>query len=145
MPIKQYKPTSAGRRFASVNAHAEVTKKTPEKSLLRPWKDNAGRNHHGKITVRGRGGSTKRMYRLIDFKRNERDGIVGKITAIEYDPNRSSHIALVEYTDKVKRYIIAPLGLKVGDTIVAQRDSPADPQVGNNMRLRDIHIGLDVQ
>ena len=144
MPIKQYKPTSAGRRFASVNAHAEVTKKTPEKSLLRPWKDNAGRNHHGKITVRGRGCSTKRMYRLIDFKRNERDGIVGKITAIEYDPNRSSHIALVEYTDKVKRYIIAPLGLKVGDTIVAQGDAPADPKVGNNMRLRDIPTGLDV-
>lgn len=144
MPIRIYKPTSAGRRFASVNAHAEVTKKTPEKSLLRPWKDKGGRNHHGKITVRGRGGSTKRMYRVIDFKRHDRDGIEATVIGIEYDPNRSSHIALLKYADGVKRYIIAPAQIKVNDKIIAKGDGPADPKVGNAMRLKDIPTGLDV-
>lgn len=144
MPIRIYKPTSAGRRNASVNAHAEVTKFEPEKSLLKPWRQKAGRNHHGKITVRGRGGGAKRMYRMIDFKRLDRDGIEGQIVGVEYDPNRSSHIALVRYQDGVKRYIIAPAGIKPGDTIVARGDGPAEPTVGNNMRLRDIPTGLDV-
>ncbi len=144
MPIKIYKPTSAGRRNASVNAHAEVTKKRPEKSLLRPWHDAAGRNHHGKITVRGRGGGVKRMYRVIDFKRMDRDGIEGTVVGVEYDPNRSAHIALIQYTDKVKRYIISPQGLKVGDVIVSKGDGPAEPKTGNSMRLRDIPTGLDV-
>lgn len=144
MPIRTYKPTSAGRRFASVNAHAEVTKKSPEKALLRPWKDKGGRNHHGKITVRGRGGSTKRMYRVIDFKRHDRDGIEATVIGVEYDPNRSSHIALLKYADGVKRYIIAPAQIKVNDKIIAKGDGPADPKIGNAMRLKDIPTGLDV-
>ncbi|MBX3404286.1 MAG: 50S ribosomal protein L2 [Phycisphaeraceae bacterium] len=144
MPIKIYKPTSAGRRNASVNAHAEVTKKSPERSLLRPIKRTSGRNHHGKITVRGRGGGAKRMYRVIDFRRADRDGIEGKVVGIEYDPNRSAHIALVRYADGVKRYIIAPQGLTDGDTVLSSGSGPVEPQVGNNMRLRDIPAGLDV-
>lgn len=144
MPIRIYKPTSAGRRNASVNSHVEVTKTRPEKSLLRPMVKSGGRNHSGKITVRGVGGGAKRLYRVIDFKRYDRDGIAGKIVAIEYDPNRSCHIALVEYADGVKRYIPSPAGIKVGDTIESSADGPVDPKVGNNMRLRDIPTGLDV-
>lgn len=144
MPIRIYKPTSAGRRFASVNMHSEVTKKKPEKSLLSPWHQKSGRNHHGKITVRGRGGGAKRKYRVIDFKRADRDGIEATVVGIEYDPNRSAHIALLQYTDGVKRYIIAPAGLKAGSKIIAQGTEAAEPQIGNNMRLRDIPTGLDV-
>jgi large subunit ribosomal protein L2 len=144
MPIRIYKPTSAGRRFASVNAHSEVTKFKPEKNLLRKQSKLGGRNHSGKVTMRGIGGGAKRMYRLIDFKRADRDGILGKVIGIEYDPNRSSHIALIEYTDKVRRYVISPNGLKTGDTVESKGDGPADPKVGNNMRLRDIPTGLDV-
>lgn len=144
MPIKIYKPTSAGRRNASVNTHAEVTKKRPEASLLRPLPKSGGRNSYGVITSRGRGGGAKRRYRLIDFKRADRNGIEGKVVGIEYDPNRTSHIALVEYTDGVKRYIIAPLGLKAGQTIIASADAPVDPQVGNSMPLKHIPAGLDV-
>jgi large subunit ribosomal protein L2 len=144
MPIRIYKPTSAGRRFASVNMHTEVTKKKPEKSLLTPWHQKAGRNHHGKITVRGRGGGAKRKYRVIDFKRADRDGIEATVVGIEYDPNRSAHIALLQYADGVKRYIIAPAGLKTGTKVIAKGDGAAEPQIGNNMRLRDIPTGLDV-
>lgn len=144
MPIKIYKPTSAGRRFASVNAHAEVTKTSPEKSLLRPLKKKGGRNHSGKITVRGRGGGAKRNYRVIDFKRADRDGVVGTVAGIEYDPNRSCHIALIKYADGVKRYIPAPVGLTDGDTVASSADGPVEPVTGNNMRLRDIPTGLDV-
>lgn len=144
MPIRIYKPTSAGRRNASVNAHAEVTKSKPEKSLVRKNQRAVGRNHHGKITIRGRSAGAKRMYRVIDFKRADRDGIMGKVIGIEYDPNRSAHIALIQYTDDVKRYIIAPNGLKDGTTIESKGDGPAEPNVGNNMRLRDIPTGLDV-
>jgi large subunit ribosomal protein L2 len=144
MPIRIYKPTSAGRRFASVNMHAEVTKKDPEKSLLRPLKKKGGRNHSGKITVRGRGGGAKRNYRVIDFKRRDRDGIEGKVIGIEYDPNRSCHIALIQYADGVKRYIPAPKGLTDGTVIVGSGTGPVEPSVGNNMRLRDIPTGLDV-
>ncbi|MBX3359382.1 MAG: 50S ribosomal protein L2 [Phycisphaeraceae bacterium] len=144
MPIKTYKPTSAGRRFASVNAHAEVTKKTPEKSLLRPKTKSGGRNHSGKITVRGRGGGAKRNYRMIDFRRHDRDGIVGTVVGVEYDPNRSCHIALIRYADGVKRYIPSPMGIKDGDTIVSSGTGPVEPKVGNNMRLRDVPTGLDV-
>lgn len=144
MPIKQYKPTSAGRRNASVNTHAEVTKKRPEKSLLEPLQRAAGRNHHGKITVRGRSNGAKRLYRQIDFRRADRDGQVATVVGIEYDPNRSAHIALVEYADKVRRYIISPLNLKVGAKLVASGTEAVDPNVGNNMRLRDIPTGLDV-
>nr|AQQ74925.1 hypothetical protein [uncultured bacterium] len=143
MPIRIYRPTSAGRRNASVNLHAEVTKKTPEKSLLAPLTKHGGRNHTGVITVRGRGGGHKRLYRQIDFKRADRIGVVGTVVGIEYDPNRSAHIALIQYEDGVKRYIIAPKGLTDGDT-VETADAPIDAKVGNCMRIRDIPTGLDV-
>jgi large subunit ribosomal protein L2 len=144
MPIRMYKPTSAGRRLASVNDHAEVTKKTPEKSLLRPLKKSGGRNHSGKITMRGIGGGAKRNYRLIDFRRFDRDGIEGTVVGIEYDPNRTCHIALVQYADGVKRYIPAPQDLKTGDKLHSSGTGPVDPKVGNNMRLCDIPTGLAV-
>lgn len=144
MPIRIYKPTSAGRRNASVNMHAEVTKKRPEKSLLRPLTKKGGRNHQGVITSRGRGGGAKRMYRVIDFRRSDRDGIEGKVIGIEYDPNRSSHIALIEYRDGVKRYIPAPTGLEVGATVVCSRTEQVEPTPGNAMPLRYIPTGLSV-
>ncbi len=144
MPIRIYKKTSAGRRNASVNMHAEVTKHRPERALLTPLPKSGGRNHHGVITARGIGGGVKRMYRLVDFRRKDREGIAGKVVGIEYDPNRSCHIALVEYTDGVKRYIIAPLGLKVGQEVLTDTRNPIEPSVGNCMRLMDIPAGLDV-
>lgn len=144
MAIRVYKPTSAGRRNASVNEHVEVTKKTPEKALLLPLPSTGGRNHHGKITVRGRGGGVKRMYRQIDFKRRDRDGIEATVIGVEYDPNRSSHIALVEYTDGVKRYIICPEGLTDGMKVIASSTEAVEPQVGNVMPLRFIPAGLNV-
>lgn len=144
MPIRVYKPTSAGRRNASVNLNSEVTKTRPEKSLTRPLNKKGGRNHQGKITVRGRGGGAKRRYRLIDFKRKDRDGISGRVVAIEYDPNRTSHIALVEYADGVQRYIPAPGGLKVGATVVCSRERAVEPEVGNMMPLRFIPTGLEL-
>ena len=144
MPIKQYKPTSAGRRNASVNAHAEVTKKKPERDLLRPLPKKGGRNHHGVITTRGVGGGVKRMYRLIDFKRKDRDGIVGTVVGIEYDPNRSCHIALVKYTDGAKRYIPSPNGLKTGQEILTSTTEAIEPVVGNSMPLKFIPTGLEV-
>lgn len=143
MPIRQYKPTSAGRRNASVNMHAEVTKKRPEKSLLVPLPRKSGRNNQGKITVRGRGGGVKRMYRLIDFRRNDRNGIEGQVVGIEYDPNRTCHIALIEYADGVKRYIPAPAGIRVGEMIVADTKA-VEPKTGNCMPIRDIPTGLDI-
>jgi large subunit ribosomal protein L2 len=144
MPIRVYKPTSAGRRNASVNMHTEVTRTDPEKSLLRPLTKKGGRNNTGIITSRGRGGGAKRMYRLIDFKRRDRDGIEGKVVGIEYDPNRTAHIALIEYSDGARRYIPAPLGLKVGQTIVSSSAQPVEPTVGNAMPLKYIPAGLDV-
>ena len=143
MTIRVYKPTSAGRRNASVNLHVEVTAKRPEKSLTEPVKRRGGRNHHGRITVQGRGGGHKRLYRRIDFRRADRVNIEGKVVAIEYDPNRSSHIALIEYTDGVKRYIPAPNGLKVGHTVLAG-DEAVEPKVGNSMPIRYIPTGLNV-
>ena len=144
MPIRVYKKTSAGRRFASVNTHAEVTKKSPERALLEPLPKKGGRNNSGKITVRGRGGGAKRMYRQIDFKRRDRAGIDAKVVGIEYDPNRSAHIALIEYTDGVKRYIIAPVGLKAGQKLETSLVAGSDPNPGNAMPLRFIPLGLDV-
>ncbi|MDI6716504.1 MAG: 50S ribosomal protein L2 [Actinomycetota bacterium] len=138
MGIKKFKPTSPGRRFQTVSDFEEITKKEPEKSLLVPLKKNAGRNNYGRITTRHIGGGHKRRYRLIDFKRNK-FGIPGKVEAIEYDPNRSARIALIVYADGEKRYIIAPLGLKVGDTIMAGPD--ADIKVGNSLPLRKIPLG----
>ncbi len=144
MAIRVYKPTSPGRRNASVNLHVEVTKKTPEKSLLRPLPKTGGRNHHGKITVKGRGGGAKRRYRMIDFKRRDRNGIEGTVLGIEYDPNRTCHIALIEYADGVKRYVLAPVGIKVGQTILASQDEAIEPNAGNCMPIKFIPTGLNV-
>ena len=138
MGIKKYKPTSPGRRNMSVNTFDEITKKEPEKSLLTPLKSKAGRNNYGRITVRHQGGGAKRKYRIIDFKRNK-DGVPGKVAGIEYDPNRSSNIALIHYVDGDKRYIIAPLKLKVGDTIVSGPE--ADITIGNCLPLKNIPVG----
>lgn len=142
MAIRKYKRTSAGRRNASVNLYTEVTKKSPEKSLLAPLPKKGGRNNQGFITTQHRGGGHKRRYRKIDFKRNRNDE-VAKVVGIEYDPNRSSNVALVEYTDGELRYIIAPLGLTDGAKIIATQ-GVAEPKVGNTMPLRSIPTGLNV-
>lgn len=144
MAIRVYKKTSAGRRFASVNMHVEVTKKSPEKSLLGPLPKKGGRNNSGKITVRGRGGGAKRQYRKIDFKRRDRAGVAGKVIGVEYDPNRSAHIALIQYADGVKRYIISPIGLAVGAEVMTSVDVAIDPNPGNAMPLKFIPLGLEV-
>lgn len=138
MALKIYKPTSPGRRGMTGAGFEELTKKRPEKSLLVPLKKKAGRNNQGRITVRHRGGGAKRMLRIIDFKRGK-IGIPGTVAAIEYDPNRSAHIALIQYSDKEKRYILAPLGLKVGDAIMSGPDAEVKP--GNALPLRAIPIG----
>ena len=143
MGITTYKPTSPGRRNSTVNDFAELTdsKKRPEKSLLQRLRKASGRNHHGWITVRHRGGGARRMYRVIDFKRNK-DDVVGKVAAVEYDPNRSCHIALLDYADGEKRYILAPYGLKAGDTV--ESGVSVEPKVGNAMPLKRIPPGLPV-
>ncbi|WP_066645822.1 50S ribosomal protein L2 [Christensenella timonensis] len=138
MAIKKYNPTSPGRRFMSVSAFEEITATTPEKSLLVSLKKSGGRNVHGKITVRHVGGGAKRKYRIIDFKRNK-DGIPAKVATIEYDPNRSANIALLHYADGEKRYIIAPVGLKVGDKVVSGAE--ADIKPGNALPLASIPVG----
>jgi large subunit ribosomal protein L2 len=142
MPIRIYKPTTNGRRNASVNLHSEVTKQKPEKSLLRSLKRTGGRNVQGKITVRGMGGGHKRRYRLIDFRRTK-DDMPAKVIGIEYDPNRTSHIILLEYTDGTRRYILAPKDVKVGQTVISSRHV-IDPEPGNCMPLRHIPTGLTV-
>lgn len=144
MGIRVYKPTSAGRRNASVNTNDEITKTSPEKTLLSTLNKKGGRNHQGKITVRGRGGGAKRMYRQIDFKRRDRDGIEGVVVGIEYDPNRTCHIALIEYSDDTKRYILAPVGLKDGDTVLSSSTEAIEPTVGSTMPLRFIPAGMNV-
>lgn len=138
MGIRVYKPTSPGRRGMSVSTYEEVTKEEPEKSLVRILKKHAGRNVRGKVTVRHRGGGNKRMYRLIDFKR-DKVGIPARVSAIEYDPNRSARIALLTYADGEKRYIVAPLGLKVGDTVMS--GPQAEVRVGNALPLANIPLG----
>ncbi len=138
MGIKKFKATSPAIRQMTVSTFEEITKKEPEKSLVVNLNRQAGRNAHGKITVRHRGGGAKRKYRIIDFKRNK-DGIPGKVAAIEYDPNRTANIALINYADGEKRYIIAPLGLKVGDVIESGAD--ADIKVGNALPLTNIPVG----
>ncbi|WP_066640504.1 50S ribosomal protein L2 [Desulfolucanica intricata] len=138
MAVKNFKPTSPGRRFVTVSNFEELTTDKPEKSLLAPLKKTGGRNAQGRLTVRHRGGGHKRMYRIIDFKR-DKDGIPAKVATIEYDPNRSARIALLNYVDGEKRYIIAPVGLKVGDTIMSGPD--ADIKVGNALPLRNIPVG----
>ncbi len=143
MAIRVYKPTTPGRRNASVNLYSEVTKKTPEKSLLKPLSKTGGRNNKGVITCRHRGGGHKRRYRVIDFKRNRRLDQTATVIGIEYDPNRSCNIALIEYEDGERNYIIAPVGLKDGMQVVAASEQ-AEPQVGNNMQLKHIPAGLTV-
>ncbi|MCL5264334.1 MAG: 50S ribosomal protein L2 [Chloroflexi bacterium] len=141
MPIKTYKPTSPGRRGMTVAGFEEVTKTTPEKSLLVPLRKTGGRNVQGRVTVRHRGGGAKRQYRIIDFKR-EKFGVPSKVVAIEYDPNRSARIALLQYADGEKRYILAPIGLKVGDTVVAGPEAEIRP--GNVLPLKNIPVGTHI-
>lgn len=141
MAVKNYKPTSPGRRFVTVPDFSEITKVEPEKSLLVPVKRTGGRNAQGRLTVRHRGGGHKRMFRIIDFKRNK-DGIPARVASIEYDPNRSARIALLNYADGEKRYILAPVGLEVGLTVVSGPD--ADIKVGNCLPLRNIPVGTMV-
>jgi large subunit ribosomal protein L2 len=141
MPLRTYKPTTPSRRGMTVSTFEEITKKRPEKSLTVPLKKHAGRNAHGHITVRHRGGGAKRLYRIIDFKRNKY-GIPGKVAAIEYDPNRSARIALIFYPDGEKRYILCPNGLRVGDTIQAGPGS--EIRLGNALPLREIPLGTQV-
>jgi len=138
MGIKKVKPTSPGKRNFTYLEKNEITKKEPEKSLVTGLKKKGGRNNQGKITVRFRGGGAKRLLRIIDFKR-DKDGVPGKVSSIEYDPNRSARIALIKYIDGEKRYIIAPVGLKLGDTILSGEEVPLKP--GNTTFIRNIPIG----
>ena len=141
MPIKNYKPNTPGTRGMSTLINDEITKSTPEKSLLVKKSKTGGRNNQGKITVRHIGGGVRRKYRLIDFKRNK-DGVIGNVASIEYDPNRSANIALINYMDGEKRYIIAPLNLKVGDKI--ESGVNADIKIGNALPLENIPVGTMV-
>ena len=141
MGIKSYKPTTAARRFASVNDYAEVTKTSPEKTLLEPLKKTGGRNHHGVITSRFRGGGNKRRYRVIDFRR-DKDGVPAKVVGIEYDPNRTAFIALLSYADGEKRYILSPLGLK--DGAIVESGFSVEPKVGNCMPLSSVPVGYEI-
>ena len=138
MAIRVYKPTSPARRFMSVLTYEELTKKEPERSLVEYLKKNAGRNEQGKITVRHQGGGNKVKYRIVDFKRNK-DGIPAKVAAIEYDPNRTAFIALLNYADGEKRYILAPVGLKAGDTVMSGES--ADIKPGNALPIKNIPVG----
>lgn len=141
MGIKYYKPTTAGRRFASVPDFSEITRTEPEKSLLEPLRKTGGRNTEGKITAEHIGGGSRRHYRIIDFKRRK-DNIPAKVASIEYDPNRSSRIALLHYLDGEKRYILAPDNLKVGQMVMS--GDKVEPEIGNCMPLRNIPMGLEV-
>ena len=141
MGIKRYKPYTPSRRHMTVSTFEEITKKTPEKSLVVHLKKNSGRNCQGKITVRHKGGGAKIKYRLVDFKRN-RDGIPAKVVGIEYDPNRTANIALIVYADGVKSYIIAPVGLKVGDTVMSGAE--AEVRTGNALPMRYIPVGANI-
>lgn len=141
MAIKKFKPTTPGRRFMNVPSFEELTKKEPERSLVEIIKNKAGRNTQGRITIRHRGGGHKRKYRIIDFKR-DKDGVPAKVTAIEYDPNRTAYIALLAYADGEKRYILAPAGISVGDTV--QSGENADIKPGNALNLAHIPVGTTV-
>ena len=141
MAVKRYKPTSPARRFMTVNAYSELTGDKPEKSLLHDKRKTGGRNNMGRITVRHIGGGNKIKYRIIDFKRNK-DGVTATVKSIQYDPNRSAHIALLAYADGEKRYILAPVGLSVGDKVLS--GSGADIKAGNALPLSDIPVGTIV-
>src|SRR5919201_336002 len=139
MAIRKYKPTSPGRRGASVSDFAEITRDKPEKSLVRPLHGRGGRNVHGRITTRHKGGGHKRAYRIIDFRRADKDGVPAKVAHIEYDPNRTARIALLHYVDGEKRYILAPAGVAVGDRLMS--GERADIRPGNALPLRNIPVG----
>jgi large subunit ribosomal protein L2 len=141
VPTKKFKPVTPGSRFRLVSKHDEITRNEPERSLLEPIRKSGGRNHHGRVTSRRRGGGARRAYRLIDFKR-DKFGIPGRVAEIEYDPNRSSYIALVHYTDGEKRYILQPRGLKQGDMVVSGPGS--DIRVGNAVPLSEVPLGTVV-
>ena len=141
MAIKSYKPTTAARRQMTVTDYSQLSKVAPEKSLVESLKTNSGRNSYGRITVRHRGGGNRRKYRIIDFKR-AKDGVPATVKAIEYDPNRSANIALLYYADGAKTYILAPVGLKVGDTVLSGAN--ADIKAGNSLMLKDIPVGTMV-
>jgi len=141
MPIKIYRPTSAGRRGMSVSTFEEITSSKPERSLTVALNKRSGRNHQGRITVRHRGGGHKRRYRLIDFKR-DKWGVAAQVSSIEYDPNRTARIALLTYSDGEKRYIVAPLGIKVGDSLMSGPD--AEIRSGNSLPIRNIPLGTQV-
>jgi len=141
MPIKKFKPVTPGTRFRAVVVSEEITRTEPERSLTAPLKKTGGRNHHGHITSRRRGGGAKRLYRIIDFKR-DKFGVPGRVAEIEYDPNRSARIALIHYLDGEKRYILHPVGLKVGDMVVSGPGS--DVRVGNALPLGEIPLGTVV-
>ncbi len=141
MGIKKFKPTSPARRHMTVSTFEEITKKEPEKALVVSLNKSSGRNSQGRITIRHRGGGEKKKYRIIDFKRNK-DGIPGKVAAIEYDPNRTANIALIHYVDGEKRYILAPYKLKVGDVIESGEN--ADIKIGNTLKLKDMPVGTTV-
>lgn len=138
MGLKKFKPVTPGRRFMTVTTFENLTKKEPERGLIMPLRKTGGRNAQGKVTMRHRGGGHKRMYRVIDFKR-EKDGITAKVAAIEYDPNRSARIALLRYQDGEKRYILAPVGLNIGDKVQSGPDAEIKP--GNALLLRQIPVG----
>ncbi len=142
MAIRKYKPTTPGRRGSSVSDFAEITRSTPEKSLLRPLHKTGGRNGHGRITTRHKGGGHKRQYRVIDFRRNDKDGVFATVAHIEYDPNRTANIALLHYADGEKRYILAPRNLKQGMKV--ESGVNADIKIGNNLPLRNIPAGTVV-
>ena len=142
MGIRKYKPTTPGRRGASVADFAEITRSTPEKSLLRPLKKTGGRDNRGRISTRHIGGGHKRQYRLIDFRRWDKDGVPAKVAHIEYDPNRTARIALLHFADGEKRYIVAPRGVKQGDRI--ETGPNADIKPGNNLPLRNIPLGTTI-
>ncbi len=141
MAIKRYNPYTPSRRHMTVSAFDEITKSTPEKSLVVHIKKNSGRNNQGKITVRHKGGGAKIKYRMVDFKRNK-DNIPAKVVGIEYDPNRTANIALIVYADGAKSYILAPVGLKVGDTVMSGVE--AEVRVGNTLPMRAIPIGANI-
>jgi large subunit ribosomal protein L2 len=142
MPIRKYKPTTPGRRGASGSDFSELTRSEPEKSLVRPLHGSGGRNVHGRITARHQGGGHKRAYRLIDFRRADKDGVSARVAHIEYDPNRTARIALLHYADGEKRYILAPVGLKQGDRV--ENGVGADIKTGNCLPLRNIPTGTMV-
>ncbi len=143
MSMKKFKPVTPSRRFMVISSYEEITRGKAEKSLLEPLKKSGGRNHHGHVTSRRRGGGHKRKYRTIDWKRDKAD-VPGVIRSVEYDPNRSANIALVQYRDGEKRYILQPAGLKVGDVVISGRDRGVPIRVGNTMPLRDVPLGSEV-